>query len=67
MIRKLKVYRQFRDYNTEVPTIILKGKWLKRYGFDYDSIIHVECNQDQLTITVQRDNNSDYCQNIIDK
>ena len=32
--RNLKVYNQGQGYRGNVPTIILKGDWLKKFGFD---------------------------------
>ncbi len=48
--RKLKV----RDTNgknyVSTPTIILKGQWLKKYGFDMNTPILVSCEDGKLTI-----------------
>lgn len=48
-IRKLKVYRQSSG-DEYVPAILLKGKWLEKYGFSKGSYIAVECDNDKLTI-----------------
>lgn len=48
-VRKLKVYYQSAgdEYG---PAILLKGKWLEKYGFSSGSYIAVECENDKLTI-----------------
>lgn len=49
--RRLKVYGQSNGYNyQEVPTIVLKGKWLEAAGFKVGSDLHVECENGKLTI-----------------
>lgn len=48
-IRKLKVYCKSSG-DTVVPAILLKGKWLEKYGFGADSYIAVECENGKLTI-----------------
>ena len=49
--RKLKVYKgSGKNYKT-VPEIILKGDWLKQYGFTENPPIHVLCEDGKLTIT----------------
>lgn len=48
-VRKLKVYYQSSG-DEYVPAILLKGKWLERYGFSAGSYIAVECENNKLTI-----------------
>ena len=48
-IRKLKVYYQSSGKAT-VPTILLKGKWLEKYGFGIGSYVAIECENGKLTI-----------------
>lgn len=48
--RKLKVYQQSRGNNYNVPTIILKGVWLKEFGFNINNDVIVICNQNQIII-----------------
>lgn len=48
-IRKLKVYYQSAG-DSSVPTILLKGKWLEKYGFTTGTFIAVECVNEKLTI-----------------
>lgn len=50
MVRKLKVYYSSGS-NDEVPTIILKGKWLEKAGFSIGDYVEVECNGDKITLT----------------
>lgn len=40
--RRLKVYGQSNGYNyQDVPTIVLKGKWLENAGFSIEDQIQV--------------------------
>lgn len=39
--RSLKVYRTCRNYNTEIPEILLQGDWLADWGFDIGDKIKV--------------------------
>lgn len=49
--RRLKVYAQSNGYNyQEVPSIILKGKWLETAGFDIGTELVVECEKGRLII-----------------
>ena len=49
--RRLKVYGQSNGYNyQDVPTIVLKGKWLGDAGFDIGADLLVECGNGELTI-----------------
>ena len=50
--RNLKVYNQGQGYRGNVPTIILKGDWLKKFGFDCDKPIEVICEKDKLVISI---------------
>lgn len=53
MARKLKVYEQSMGGGnyTQVPTIILKGQWLKTAGFAAGEYVEVECDGDKITLT----------------
>ena len=53
MARKLKVYEQSMGGGnyTQVPTIILKGQWLKTVGFTASEYVEVECDGDKITLT----------------
>lgn len=49
--RRLKVYGQSNGYNyQDVPTIVLKGKWLEAAGFDIGTDLLVECDEGKLTV-----------------
>ncbi len=50
--RRLKVYGQSNGYNyQDVPTIVLKGKWLEAAGFDIGNYVTISCENEQLIIT----------------
>lgn len=53
MSRKLKVYEQSMSGTNykPVPTIILKGQWLKDAGFASGEYVEVECIDDKITLT----------------
>ncbi len=53
MTRKLKVYEQSMGGGnyTLVPTIILKGQWLKTAGFEAGDYVEVVCEEDKITLT----------------
>ena len=53
MTRKLKVYEQSMGGGnyTQVPTIILKGQWLKTAGFVAGEYVEVECEDGKITLT----------------
>lgn len=49
--RRLKVYGQSNGYNyQDVPTIVLKGKWLEAAGFNIDDGISVQIKSGSLYI-----------------
>ena len=48
--RKLKVYNTSGKNYAPTPTIILKGQWLKQYGFDQHTPIQVSCEEGKLII-----------------
>lgn len=48
--RKLKVYNTSGKNYVPTPTIILKGQWLKQYGFDKHTPIQVSCEEGKLII-----------------
>ena len=41
--RKLKVYNQSRGNYSNIPTIILKGHWLKEFGFEINHNLIIIC------------------------
>ena len=48
--RKLKVYETSGKNYIPTPTIILKGKWLGKYGFDMNTLISVNCENGKIII-----------------
>lgn len=49
--RRLKVYGQSNGYNyQDVPTIMLKGKWLENAGFYIGCSVKVEVSPGELKI-----------------
>lgn len=51
--RRLKVYGQSNGYNYHnVPTIVLKGKWLEAAGFDIGDKLILNCENRQIVITI---------------
>lgn len=49
--RRLKVYGQSNGYNyQDVPTIVLKGKWLEAAGFDIGDSVNLEVTDVGLII-----------------
>lgn len=49
--RRLKVYGQSNGYNYQnVPTIVLKGKWLEAAGFDIGDSFILEVVKDGLVL-----------------
>lgn len=54
MARKLKVYEQSMSGSySQVPTIILKGQWLKAAGFEVGQYVEIVCEGDKITLTNQ--------------
>ena len=53
MKRKLKIYEQSMGGGnyTQVPTILLKGKWLEEAGFKAGEYVEVTCEGDSITLT----------------
>ena len=49
--RSIKVYGQSGYKYRETPTIMLKGMWLKKAGFDVGDYISVSCENGKLVIT----------------
>ena len=49
--RRLRVYGQSNGYNyQDVPTIVLKGKWLEVAGFDIGDSFMLEVVKDGLVL-----------------
>ena len=51
--RKLKVYNQSRGNYNNIPTIILKGHWLKEFGFEIDCNITLTCLEKKIIISIE--------------
>lgn len=53
MKRKLKVYEQSMGGGnyTQVPTLLLKGKWLEDVGFKAGDYVEVDIENEVITIT----------------
>ena len=50
--RRLKVYGQSNGYNyKDVPTIVLKGKWLEEAGFNIGDNISVNNENEKIIIS----------------
>ena len=52
MARKLKIYSQSMGGGnyTQVPTVVLKGQWLKAAGFEIGDYLEIECDGDKITL-----------------
>lgn len=48
--RKIKVYAQSQNKKVNVPTIILKGDWLKKYGFNCNDNLELLCENGSIII-----------------
>lgn len=53
MKRKLKIYEQSMGGGnyTQVPTLLLKGKWLEEVGFQAGEYVEVNIENEVITIT----------------
>ena len=49
-IRKLKVYNQSRNGYSNIPTILLKGHWLKEFGVNSNDYVKIICENNQIVI-----------------
>ena len=49
--RSMKVYEQSGYHYKATSTIILKGLWLKEFGFSEGTHIQVQCEDGKLIIT----------------
>ena len=48
--RNLKVYNQSRNGYSNIPTILLKGHWLKEFGFNMGDQMILICNNEEIII-----------------
>ena len=69
MARKLKIYKQSMSGTnyTQVPTIILKGQWLKEAGFNFGEYVEVVCEVDKITLTKTTPPESKSSKSLVDK
>ena len=52
MKRVIKIYNQSMGPNyTQVPTILLKGQWLRLAGFESGEYVEVQVDGDKITLT----------------
>ena len=50
-VRNMKVYGQSGYQYKTIPSIMLKGQWLKDWGFEIDDAIVVKCEDGKLVIS----------------
>ena len=50
--RELTVYGMSGYNYKDTPTIMMKGEWLKNFGFGIGDKYHVECKPGKLIITM---------------
>lgn len=50
--RTLKVYGMSGNKYDETPTIMMKGKWLEKFGFKVGQKYNVECKKNTLIIKI---------------
>ena len=50
-IKSICTINGWRKRYTQVPTIILKGQWLKTAGFEADNYVEVFCEGYKITLT----------------
>ena len=50
--RKLRVYKSTRNYDQ--PSIVLQGAWLAEAGFTPGDYISVSCQENRLTIQIEK-------------
>ena len=54
-VRNIKVISQNGHNYKPTPTIILKGQWLNEMGFEIGDQIKVECENEKLVISLDRE------------
>lgn len=52
--RSIKVISQSGHNYKATPTIMLKGQWLKKLGFDIGDYVSITCENGKLVITRMR-------------
>ena len=50
--RELKVYGMSDHNYKDTPTIMMKGQWLEKFGFNIGEKYHVKCKPGKLIITM---------------
>ena len=48
--RTLKIYDQSNG-NKGVPTLMIKGDWIKEFGFESGDYVEVKCENEKLIVT----------------
>ena len=51
--RTLKVYGMSNNRYNDTPTIMMKGKWLEKFGFKVGQRYQVNCHEGKLVITIE--------------
>lgn len=52
--RQLKIHeRNNSRFEKSIPEILLKGKWLSKYGFTASEYVDVQCENKKLIITLK--------------
>ena len=65
--RTLRVYGTSGYNYKDTPTIMLKGQWLKEYGFDQGQFFDVQCEDGKLTIIKREAPPEDESKRILSK
>ena len=55
--RTLKVYGMSNNRHNDKPTIMMKGKWLEKFGFKVGLRYHVDCQNGKLIISIKENAN----------
>lgn len=69
MARKLKIYKQSMSGTnyTQVPTIILKGQWLKEAGFNFGEYVEVICEGEKIILSKTLDSKENTVKSLEEK
>ena len=59
-VRNMKVYGQRGYQYKTIPSIMLKGQWLKDWGFEIDDAIVVKCEDGKLVISKVEDEQREF-------
>ena len=55
--RTLKVYGMSGNKYNDTPTIMMKGKWLEKFGFKVGQKYNVYCKNGKLIISIKKNTN----------